>query len=170
MAVTQLLIDTLTKGARVALPFIQHMAEGGLSTSEISEGLKSAGLGVRRQDMLAIVRAVKDQVLLKPTVRSIRDSFRASAEVMTSPITNTLRRFSYRTTVRGRDPETGESKTLNITISSSQNLTIGAVKAKALEIADAMVSGTSSTRQDLAIEPDSAIVEGITDSSLKQGI
>jgi len=166
MATLAPLLAALGAGTRRALPYIRSAVEGGLNTSQISDLLRGAGLPFRRQDMLAAVRHYRDVVIARPTLRSVRDSFHPAPESFRAPISTTLRRFSYVTSVIGRSLETGEDKSISITISSSTSLTVGEIKRAALEIANRIQAPDSGYSSDMALEPERAVLDDALDRDL----
>src|SRR5215831_9112763 len=95
MPLTELLIEGLAAGARKALPFITEAVEKGLSPTAVGRALEAAGFVVRRQQMLDIVRALRDKELTRPYIQSVRDDLVINPARLARPLTKTLRRFSF---------------------------------------------------------------------------
>ena len=170
MAVTETLLSTLTAKARQMSPFITAMAEAGKTTTEITSALQEIGEGVRRADMLAIVRAARDVVLKQPLVEAVRDEFRPTVRTMVAPITTTLRRYSFLVKLEGTDLVSGLKKTIHVTVSASNLLTMGEAKAEALALAAEISQPDSGYSSDMSIDATRAVVTKVSDMNLVQGI
>jgi hypothetical protein len=167
MPLTDLLIATLTKGARSALPFITEAVERGLSTAAVGRALESAGFTVRRQQMLDIVRALKDKELTRPYIQSVRDDLSINPAKLARPLTKTLRRFSFLVKLTGLDADTGLSRAHNLTISSDSLMTKAAIKTLALSYIPDLESGELGSGHLLGLEDAQAfVIEGTDQQAL----
>jgi hypothetical protein len=110
------------------------MVAEGLSTTIIQETLRAAGTSFRRTDFLELVRAVREVDLSRDYLASVPKKFLPNPARLPKPVGTTLRKFSFRVTVRGRGGETGAAIEQHITVSSSANMTRGAVETRALNL------------------------------------
>jgi hypothetical protein len=124
----------LVPGARIALPFIERMVAEGLSTTVIQETLRAAGTSVRRTDFLELVRAVREVNLSRDYLKSVPKKFLPNPARLPKPVGTTLRKFSFRVTIRGQGGVTGAAGEQHITVSSSVNLSRSAVEERALSL------------------------------------
>lgn len=107
------LLDTMSKGARTAWPFIQGLAAEGLNASEISVAMHMAGVPTfRNTDFLALVREATGAELLKSDIaRFPSNSILPMSRIRTS-LTKIVAPFSYTLRLIVLDKMTGESLTL----------------------------------------------------------
>jgi hypothetical protein len=115
------------------------MVEAGLTGLEIQSALSEAGMGVRRSDLLSLIRGLKDVELSRPYIASVRDDLRINPERLAPSLTRTLRNYSFNVALTGKDAETGETRIENVTISTSRLMT----KAELKELALAMIPDLS---------------------------
>jgi hypothetical protein len=130
--ITEFLLDALVPAARIAAPFIQSMAEKGLTATAMQTALEAANLSFRRTDFLKVVRAAKEIAAVRPYISSVRDALLLDPSRLPAPLTRTLRAFSFRVALEGLDAMTGEAMTHFVTVSSSRNLSKASVRAAAL--------------------------------------
>ena len=159
MAVLELLLDELLPSARVALPFVQSMVEDGLSTTDIQAALSEAGLGVRRTDLLALVRGIRGIEESRSYLESVRDTFRPDPSRLPSPIVNTLRTYSFQVRLTGRDADTGELRDERVTISTNTLLTAREIKDAALSLIPDLAAGELGSGHLLGLEDAGAVIE-----------
>lgn len=155
------ILDTLSDAARHALPYVESLVEKNASSAVITDFLRENGLSFRRTDMLSLIRAVKDVGTTRPYLNSVTDERTIDATHLARPVTTTLRQYSFLTEVRGFSIETGEALTVNVTVSTSDILKPGEIKALAVEIASSFAEvGGLSAKSDpnMQIEPDSAVI------------
>jgi hypothetical protein len=95
------ILDALTKSARAAYPIIQRGVREGLSTSRIQSTLTGAGLGVRRQVLLDIIRVERGLAEAGSILRSLSQDSRPAALGLPDAATRTRRSFSYTVELRG---------------------------------------------------------------------
>lgn len=136
MVAARVLLDLLTPAARLALPYVSSMVESGLSANAIGRALTEAGLGIRRTDLLELVRGLREVEITRPYVSSLRADFLPNPSRLAESVTTLLRSFSYTVQVEGTHLETGELFTKNITVSTDDLLTKEQAVNAALEIAD----------------------------------
>lgn len=140
MAVLGPLLSTLTASARAALPYVRSMVEDGLSSTIIQRTLSDAGMGVRRTDLLALIRGLKDEELTRPYIDSLRMDVQPAVARLDTSKTQTLRDLSYTVLVQGTHLETGELHEQYITISTNDPMTKEQAAGKAIELADASMT------------------------------
>lgn len=162
MSVTEHLLDLLVPSARVALPFVRSMVEKGLTTTAIQQALRPLGVPVRRTDLLALVRGIKDEALARPYIASVRDNLLIDPMRLGAPLTSTLRKFSFQVRLDGLDPDTGEKTSFHVTISSSRNLLKSTVKAAALNMVPNIDEGRAGSPTLPALDDPRATVTGAT--------
>lgn len=131
------LLDTMSKAARFAWPFIQKAASEGLGAEAIIELMHGEGIpSFRRQDMLALIREASGAELLKSDIRRWpKDAIFPITRVRES-VTKIVAPFSYTLRVRIVD-ELGAERTI-LRQAHSEDLTAGDVVAgRFLEAASA---------------------------------
>jgi len=116
------IISILTGGAAAALPFIVHGVTAGLSANAIGEALQEAGLGVRRNSLLAAVRGVRESLTGAELVKGLGASELPDPSIFRGSYTFMQRPFAYVVQVFGTNATTGAEETRNITISSEEVL------------------------------------------------
>jgi len=158
MAITPALLATLGRGARLAAPYIEGFVKDGLGISEIQEKLRALEAPTRRADILELVHAVQERITAGVNLRSLRDDLRPDPSRLASPITNTLRRFSFIVRIDGTDAETGEDRSEIVTVSSSTLLTGRELKDKALSFVPDIEEARSGSDMLSGITEPSAVV------------
>jgi hypothetical protein len=146
MALYESVLEGMSAKAALALPYIEAGVSRGLGSAEIIETLKSAGefgesMTFRRTDMLSLIRSVSGVQSTGTYLRSVRDTYMPDPRRLVSPITSTLRKFSFRVAVKGTDTLTGEDKTLHVTVSTNNLMTAGQLKQDALALAESGALG-----------------------------
>lgn len=158
MAILELLLEELVPSARTSLPFVQSMVEQGLTSTDIQAALSEAGLGVRRTDLLSLIRGLKGIEESRTYLESVRDDFRPDPSRLPNPIVNTLRTYSFQVRLTGRDAETGELRAENVTVSSSSLLTVRQIKDMALSFIPNLDEGILGSGQLLGLEDAGAVI------------
>lgn len=159
MSILALLLDELLPSARAALPFVQSMVEQGLTSTDIQAALSEAGLGVRRTDLLSLIRGIKGIEESRTYLESVRDDFRPDPSRLPNPIVNTLRTYSFQVSLNGRDSETGELRTERVTISTNSLLTAREIKDMALSLIPDLAAGELGSGHLLGLEDAGAVIE-----------
>jgi hypothetical protein len=159
MAILELLLEELLPSARAALPFVQSMVEQGLSAGDIQAALSEAGLGVRRTDLLSLVRGLRGIEESRSYLESVRDDFRPDPSRLPAPIAGTLRSYSFQVRLSGRDADTGELRDERVTVSSSRLLTVRELKDMALSFIPDLAAGELGSGHLLGLENAQAVVE-----------
>jgi hypothetical protein len=130
------IIETVSEAARLALPHVTRMVEEGFSANAIQGVLQGQGLGFKRSELLDIIRELTNNEEKRPYLASLRDDTFPNPARLGTPLTNTLRNFSFNVEVRGLNTETTEPVSLFVTVSSSSNMTKRAIKDIAMAIAE----------------------------------
>jgi len=114
----------LTRTASRALPYIAGGVARNLSSRAIADTLSAAGIGVRRQDLLAAMRYERDVALAGDTIKNTRRDRFPNPDRLPFALHPAVMRRSYAfiVEVRGESPELG-SITSYVTVSSDDNLT-----------------------------------------------
>jgi len=149
------ILDSLTPAARAAYPAIQRGVREGLSTTRIQNALRAAGMGVRRQVLLDVIRLERGLTDYGKILRSFSRSVPIVGELLPPALTRTRRGFSYTVELRGRDRFGGLS-VQHVTVSTDNPaLTPQQITDRASELG---VAG----RDRYGMEPESAtIVRGM---------
>lgn len=154
------LLSLFNPAARLAYPHILSGVSRGLSANAISLALKTAGIGIRRQALLDIVRAVKGVESSRPVLRALKRTARPNTARLPPAAHEILRDFSYTVKVTGTDAASNYVER-HITISTNNTaLTRDQIEEAAMQLAGG--SGDSG-----GLVPDSAqIVTGVRSPSL----
>lgn len=123
MAGVVALVDTLTKGARDAFPFIQSLAATSASANEILRQVSAAGMQVRRADGLKLISAFRNIASQANYIKAVRKDFLPNPARFAESVTRLLRNYSYSVRVEGTHPATGEKVQRWITVSTNDVLT-----------------------------------------------
>jgi hypothetical protein len=94
-------LDSLTKNARAAYPFIQSGVRQGLSSNSIARALSSAGLPLRRQALLDLVRLEKGATDYGRILRSLSKGAPMNVEALPESVTRIRRAYAFVVEVRG---------------------------------------------------------------------
>lgn len=90
---------------------IEASSREGLSGTATQTRLSQAGLGLRRQAILAVRREITGRVSRIPALASIRKDFRPTQETITLTQENISRKFRYTLRVFVRNPFSGVQET-----------------------------------------------------------
>lgn len=123
-------LDTLTKGARAAYPVIRGLVAAGYQGQEVYEHLQAAGLGARKQDVLAIVRYENNAELARSDISHYLKDVVPDLSRIREAATKIVAPFSYTLNVSLLDPYTGEVEVVSRTGHSSTLLTPAEAAAK----------------------------------------
>ena len=156
------LLTTLLEGMSVragaALPYIESLVAKGLGTEEVVSALKAASLSFRRTDMLSVIREVSGVHSTRDYLTSIRNDFVPDPARLAAPVSKTLRAFSFRVAVHGTDADTGEKTTQHVTISTSDLMTVGDMKQRAIDLVEEAAALGLKSGGGASFEADSAVV------------
>lgn len=169
MAILEFLLETLVPSARLALPYVTSMVEEGLNSVEIQQELSRLGesvapgfRGMRRTDLLSLIRGIKDIDLTRPYLSSVRNDLRPDPSRLAAPLTRTLRDFSFSVRLTGSDAETGEIREHFVTISTSELMSAGEIKRAALGLIPDLEGGDLGSGHLLGLENATASIHSGT--------
>lgn len=132
------LLDTMSRAARIAWPFIQSGVEKGLGAEAIINAMRAADIATfRRQDMLALIREASGAELLKSDIRRWPSDVLMPITRIRESITKIVAPFSYTLRVTVFNTVTGVESTVLRQAHSSQLFTAGDVEADFMEDAPA---------------------------------
>jgi hypothetical protein len=130
------ILASLPASARAAYPLIQRGVREGLSSNRILEGLVKAGLGIKRQTGLDIIRAERGVQLEGGALRNLRRTAVFNPERLPEAMTKLRRKFSFQVELRGVDLNTGENTVRLVTVSTDNAMTRNDIEAHAQAFAD----------------------------------
>lgn len=113
----------LSKTARAAFPIIQGGVARGLSGRGIERALKGAGLGIRRETLLDIIRREQGITRAGAQLRFLGTNRLPNIQRLPTALTRIRRRFSFTVQVTGRSIDSGLELLQNITVSTDTVLT-----------------------------------------------
>jgi hypothetical protein len=162
MALLPPVLEVLSASFIRNLPLITSMVEAGESSTAITDALQRLGQGVRRQDLLEGIRALKGIQESGDYLSSVRNDRRPDPSRLPPPITSTLRSFSFNVRVDGILEETGERASQYVTVSTSELKTIAELKAAALNMIPNMAEGIQGSGHLEGMDEATAVVESGT--------
>ena len=127
----------LSLRARTASPIIRRGVREGVSSRALTVILQNAGLGIRRQTLLDIMRLMEGEAAIGPVLSALGINRRPNPLRLPPAITKIRRAFSFRVRVRGSIEDTGEPTERFITVTSDTLLTRGEIEAIADEAIEA---------------------------------
>lgn len=139
-------ISALTGGASEALPYIVHGVQAGLSANAIGEALTNAGMGIRRTNLLTLVRNIRGGIAGAAYQRGLSADEFPNPEFFTGAESFLSKRYAYVVTVTGENVLTGATQTQGITISTDNVLTNEELDTA---VADAMEAGVQTYQMSL---------------------
>ena len=107
-----------------ALSYIHSGVQSGMSANQIGQILSDAGLGVRRQNLLGVVRALRTTYGYPSYVPGSAAAEYPDASVFRFAFGQYKRKYNVIVTVQLRDPLTGETTEQSITLSGDRLLTL----------------------------------------------
>lgn len=114
------LLATMSKAARTAWPFIQRGIGDGMSANAIGEALSDAGVGIRRQDLLALAREARGAALLRSDLERLpRDLLLSEARVREA-VTKIVAPYGYTVEVEVLNERTGGVELRQLTAHSNE--------------------------------------------------
>ena len=138
---------TLSSRARIAYPIIQRGVRSGLSSRSIATELTSGGIGIRRSDLLGIMRRERDIIKHGLNLRFLPLDRAPNPERLPEALTRLRRKYSYEISIRGTVSNVNLPYTPAVTVASSKLLTRRQAEALGLEAAIA-----GSDRYNIVIE------------------
>jgi hypothetical protein len=157
--VADILLDLLTAGARRALPFISSLALGDFTSNEILRRVADAGLGVRRQEGLDLIRQLRGITSASSYVKAIRNNFLPDISRLPKSIGRLPTNFYYNVRVEGIDPLTGENIISYHTVATDELLTKN-------QVYDQVVSVETADEEKYPIEIKNLVVESAVQNAL----
>ena len=148
-------LATLSRAARRAFPIIRRGVREGVSANRIQRLLQDHGLGIRRTNLLEIVRRERGVAAAGERLRFIPKGLRPDPSRLPEALTRLLRRFSFTVRIRGSDPRTGETLERFVNVASDEVLTRGELEAQG----EAFVEGAAERYQIQA--PEFLLVGGV---------
>ena len=121
----------LSSRARRASPIIRRGVREGVSSRALTGILQRAGLGIRRQTLLDIMRLVEGEAAIGPVLSALGINRRPNPLRLPPALTKIRRAFSFTVRVSGLDVDTGVSSERFVTVTTDTLLTRGEVEALA---------------------------------------
>lgn len=121
----------LSLRARRASPIIRRGVREGVSSRQLTQILQKAGLGIRRQTLLDIMRLVEGEAAIAPVLSALGINRRPNPLRLPPAITKIRRAFSFTVRVSGLDTDTGGALEQFVTVTSDTLLTRGEIEALA---------------------------------------
>jgi hypothetical protein len=129
-------LDTLSHSARQAYPIIQRGVREGLSSRSISEALSNAGLGLRRQTLLDVMRLESGIQSAGRNLQFISPNNRPDPSRLPSALTRLRRLYSFTVQVTGTLTATGQTAIQHITVTSDSLMTRAEIEQAAQDAAE----------------------------------
>ena len=117
------LLSTLSQRARNAFPIIRGGVARGLSSNSIQTLLRGQGLGIRRTDLLSIIRAEKGIEVASSQLRFLNRNRTPDPRRLPDAIHKIRRAFSFEVRIKGFDFNTGSDVTQFVTVVLDDPLT-----------------------------------------------
>lgn len=127
----------LSSRARRASPLIRRGVREGISSRQLTSILQKAGLGIRRQVLLDIMRLVGEEAAIGPVLSALGLNRRPNPLRLPPALTKIRRAFSFTVRVSGLDVETGVTRERFVTVTTDTLLTRGEIEALAGQAIDA---------------------------------
>ena len=121
----------LSPRARRASPIIRRGVREGVSSRALTGILQRAGLGIRRQTLLDIMRLVEGEAAIGPVLSALGLNRRPNPLRLPPALTKIRRAFSFTVRALGTDVDTGASIEKFVTVTSDTLLTRGEIEALA---------------------------------------
>ena len=123
----------LSPRARRASPLIRRGVREGVSSRQMTRILQKAGLGIRRQTLLDIMRLMEGEAAIGPVLSALGINRLPNPMRLPPALTKIRRAFSFTVRVRGLDVESGISSERFVTVTTDTLLTRGELEALAQE-------------------------------------
>ena len=121
----------LSSRARRASPMIRRGVREGVSSRQMTRILQKAGLGLRRQTLLDIMRVMGEEAAIGPVLSALGVGRRPNPFRLPPAITKIRRAFSFTVRVQGLETDTGAPVERFVTVTSDTLLTRGEIEALA---------------------------------------
>lgn len=139
-------IGALTGGAAEALPYIVQGVDIGLSANLTQQALTAAGMGIRRANLLTLIRGIKAGGAGAAYQKSLSPNDLPNPQFFTGAESFLSRKYAYIVTVTGHDVFTGMTQQQQITISTDNVLTNTELDGA---VADSMEAGIATYQMTL---------------------
>lgn len=126
------LLSTLSPRARTAFPIIRGGVARGLSANAIQSLLRGQGLGIRRTDLLSIIRAERGIEVASSQLRTLGHNRTPDPRRLPDALTKLRRAFSFEVKISGFDLSTGEDVTRFVTVTLADPLTRAQIESLGL--------------------------------------
>ena len=146
------LLSTLSQRARTAFPIIRGGVARGLSANSIQSLLRAEGLGIRRTDLLSIIRAERGIEVAASRLRTMRRDRSPDPRRLPDALHKIRRAFSFDVKISGFDLETGADVTQFVNVALDDPLTRGEIENLALSLIDAQAQRYGFAVTDVIIE------------------
>jgi len=123
----------LTPSIRLALPYISHGVSAGLSGDQIQAALSSAGMGVRRQTLLGVVKLLRGQASAAQTIRGSKAASFVPPDLFTPAAGFTRNVYQYKFLISGEHAATGGQTIQYITVGSDSPMTLQQAEEQAFQ-------------------------------------
>ena len=117
--------------ARRASPMILRGVREGISSRQLMGVLQKAGLGIRRQVLLDLMRLYGDEVAIGPVLSALGINRFPNPMRLPPALTKIRRAYSFTVRVRGAELDTGLETEQFVTVTSDTLLTRGEIEALA---------------------------------------
>ncbi len=121
----------LSARARRASPMIRRGVREGISSRQLTSILQKAGLGIRRQTLLDIMRLMEGEAAIAPVLSALGINSFPNPLRLPPALTKIRRAFSFTVRASGLDADTGAAAEQFVTVTSDTLLTRGEIEALA---------------------------------------
>ena len=121
----------LSDRARRASPIIRRGVREGIGSRALTGILQRAGLGIRRQTLLDIMRLMEGEAAIGPVLSALGLNRRPNPLRLPPALTKIRRAFSFTVRIRGVDVDTGALSERFVTVTTDTLLTRGELEALA---------------------------------------
>lgn len=118
----------LSSRARRASPLIRRGVREGVSSRALTGILQRAGLGIRRQTLLDIMRLVEGEAAIAPVLSALGLNRRPNPLRLPPALTKIRRAFSFTVRASGTDTSTGVLREQFVTVTTDTLLTRGEIE------------------------------------------
>ncbi len=117
--------------ARRASPLIRRAVREGVSSRRLMDILQEAGLGIRRQTLLDLMRLEAERAVMGPVLSALRLDRMPNPMRLPPALTKIRRAYSFTVRVRGVDFDTGITVEQFVQVTTDQLLTRGEIESLA---------------------------------------
>ncbi len=123
----------LSSRARRASPLIRRGVREGISSRALTGILQRAGLGIRRQTLLDLMRLMEGEAAIGPVLSALGMGRRPNPFRLPPALTKIRRAYSFTVRVRGAELDTGVLTEQFVTVTTDTLLTRGEIEALAAQ-------------------------------------